>query len=442
MKRKMIPVAVAALGAFAAALYLSISGELLSRPAPELSVLVHQGDSGNEVRLYPASEASRSLGQVQEQGQAPEAISDTRGMRSVNRTAADGSGLKMTYILNPDGSTEDITAGREGTISRFVYFPRRPEQDGDGRRLHIMQKYAGAPDKRYVSEEKILREDGSRQEYSQTAPDLSKHVWGYGRDGNTLIHDLVTMIRYSWDPPVVVKEERWREEDHSLSYSDVMDEKDKSHTQTDWDPAHHPLKVVLTPENGFGITIRSFYPGTDKLRLEAKQDSSYTEAKYYRLEGTLHHVIQRSRGMFRVEYMDELGLAYLRQSFYVDTPDHNAEAKHGFIFKLYSVEELGPDGEAIRDFTYWDNRLSRAELRDADFQGRRYYAVSYTMDHDNNVLSKVFLWNTEQGHRADREVDVTPSDGLSPPAPPPSELKPLVNLEEDELPVPPPQYEH
>ena len=350
---------------------------------------------------------------------------------------------EVRFVRNDDKSTEDIVLKPDGEHFAFrqTYFKQQPGEIG--RRPHVTQIYAA--DKDLVLDEWVLRLDTTKEEHTVNSEDGAKSVVGFGKDGQRIIHKLVIAAREkSWLDPVLQSEERWSDDAlNVLTYSNIVDPKDNSHTITDWDKDHNPIKVTHTPpyDSVVGTTIRAYYPGTAQLRLEAKVDSGQDTAKYYGPHGKLDHVLKWSQGYLIIEYYDASGTKILlEQSWYVKDKVEHGQTKH--MYSISMIKEKDADGNPVRDYSYWNDALGSIDTYNVTVDGVDYGEIDSVYDKDKHTLWRVMYWRGKADHLFDKDEYHTPQENIGLPVVPPDLLKMRVDPEEDNLPIPPPQSSH
>lgn len=189
--------------------------------------------------------------------------------------------------------------------------------------------------------------------------------------------------------------------------------------------------------------MKGYYPGTGVLRVSIEGTYNTTNANYHRPDGTLDHVIELSRGSVKVSYFDASGTKKrLEQMFFRQSKDGNLEKGAKVSYKIYTIDEMDGDGNPSRSFRLWDGGLGAFALHSVVVNGVLYGEAEYSYDHQTHTLKTVRYWIGKADHKYDLEEEHKPEEALAPPAVPADELKPQVNLDEDDLPVPPPQSPH
>jgi hypothetical protein len=370
--------------------------------------------------------------------------------RSVSERATDqmANGVAQSrFLRNKDQSTEDINLKVDGEhyASRRTYYP--PRAGELGRRQHIFDLYAPTAD--FVTDEEVTRVDGTRASQTHASEDGAKKVTTYGADGEVVTSELVISPRPNkWSDPILEREEHWLDDQaHTLVYQNLVnrgeqkEQQHPGHTITEWDEKQRLAKVTKTPEYDTvaGTTIVAYYPD-GRVRLDASADYRMDTAKYFRPNGTLDHVLKLSSSMTDVEYYDASGTKMvLEQAWWRKEKTENGVTKT--YYRLYYVTEMDANGEKAREFTYFneDGELSTVDVYNVEVDGVKYGEVDYTYDARTHTLERALFWIGKADHHYDKEEEHKAEDKIAPISVPADDLVLHVNLDEDKLPVPPPQ---
>jgi hypothetical protein len=341
------------------------------------------------------------------------------------------------YVTDKDRSTDDLQLKPDGMqiAKSQSYYPEDANQPG--RHPHVVRFYAATSDT--VVDEHVYRFNGKLAEQTKADENGGKHILAYGLDGQTVVKEVSISPRdYPWDDPVLQKEEHWREDArHTLSFRDCINP-DKTRTLTDWDALGHTLKVMHEPEYGVaGTTAIAYFPGTDKIRLDAKADYYAMTARYLRIDGTLDHILKLSPSITEIQYFNPSGTKMtLAQTWWRKTEIVNGLPK--FKYTINTISELNNQGEITRDIGYSDGKLEYIWLHNVELNGITYAEADYNYDPTAGFMASVNYWQT-MGHQADSEETHTAAENIRPPVLPPRDLTMLINPDEDNLPIPPPQ---
>jgi hypothetical protein len=352
--------------------------------------------------------------------------------RSIDITGKSGDS-DSRYVLNGDGSTEDIVLKPDGEhfAVREVFYPRRTT--ALGRHPMLAQKYSATTD--LVTDERQFRYDGTASEHTETSEDGAKHVVGYGADGVKVTHELVVAAHASqWDTPVLQKEMRWRDDaSTSLAYSNVYDRAANKRIITDWDENHNPLKVVVPNAYGSnnGTITTAYFPGTSLVRMHSEVESRANIAQYFRMDGTLDHVLEISQGSTLVRLFDKTGKKKLfEQTWSSETKivDHKGVT----TFTINSILEVDAQGNPVRNIRYWSGDLDFEDYN-VTIDGVLYGEIDhvYVKGPTGYTLDNVKYWIGKADHKYDREDDHKPAENLLAPPLPADEANQVVNIQED-----------
>jgi hypothetical protein len=350
---------------------------------------------------------------------------------------------KKRFLINGDLSTEDIDLKADGKsyARRETFFYALP---GAPRQRHVTQVYSPTSD--LVVDETVRRFEGTTAEHSTAAENGARTVTGYGKDGWTHIHELVVLPRANKYSQAVLKlEKRWREDaHHSLAYSNEYDPKDGTHTITEWDSEHRPLKVTHVPkyDTVYGTSIVAYQPGTSQVRFEAKVGNEYPNfddvAKYFRPgrpERSLDYILHLSMSYLTVEYFDGTGQKLLLTQRWKITPQEPDGKK---VYEISQVTLPDDQGNPRRDYYWWDGKLSMIEDYNRTIGGILYGEVDSVYDSATRTLKEVIYWVGKMDHKYDRDDVHTPKEGIAMPNVEKEIATMRINPELDELPIAPP----
>jgi hypothetical protein len=356
----------------------------------------------------------------------------------------------VRFVDNDDRSTEDIVLKPDGEHFAFrqTYFKVQPGEIG--RRPHIIQIYA--PDKDLVVDEWILRLASTNEEHTVNSEDGAKSVTGFGKDGQRIIHKLVIAARErTYLDPILQSDQRWSDDAaHQLTYSNILDPKDLTHTIREWDDQHDLIKVTHIPryDSIVGTTILAYYPrgpalsgsalaSTPHIRLDSEVNGSENVAKYFRKDDTLDHVLKLSRGYLVVQYFDPSGTKMLlEQSWYVRDKVEQGKTTH--IYSISTIKEMDAAGNPLRNYNYWDGALGSIDAYNVTINGVEYGEVDSVYDKDTHKLSRLMYWLGKADHKFDKDEYHKPEENIGLPDVPADLLKMRVDPEADRLLIPPP----
>ena len=356
----------------------------------------------------------------------------------------------VRYVVNDGNSTEDIVLKPDGEHFAFrqTYFEVQPGEIG--RRPHITQIYAA--DKDLVVDEWVLRLAGTNEEHTVNSEDGAKLVTGFGEDGQRIIHKLVVAARENtYSEPILQSDERWSDDAaHLLTYSNIVDPKDKTHTVREWDEQHCLIQETHLPayNSAVGTTTLAYYPGcpaatgaaltsTAHVRLDSQVNSSENVAKYFRKDDKLDHVLKLSRGYLVIQYFDPTGTKMLlEQSWFVKDKVEHGQTRH--TYEISMIKEMDADGKPLRTYNYWDGALGSIDAYDVTVDGVEYGEIDSVYDKDTHKLWRVMYWLGKADHKFDKDEYHKPEENLGLPQVAADLLKMRVDPEADHLLVPPP----
>jgi hypothetical protein len=295
-----------------------------------------------------------------------------------------------------------------------------------------------------VVEEKVFRLDGTLEERTLLLADGTKHVVKYGLDGVVMVGDKLFQARGCCDEPAVKFEFRWREDNqHSLQYSNILHD-DLSRTIKEFDEQERILKVAFWARDNLqdGVTVRAFFPGSLKVRLDSHSTFTRTEATYYREDNTAWYRLILTSSTTDIEYLDATGTkTLLKQSFWRKAKTEPGAA--GYSYKLYQVFFFDDNSQPTRTATVdFDDPTSvhYEERFNVTIDGITYPEADYFYGTDGN-LDKVRYVFDKTGTPSDRVEVHKPEEKIRAYVPPDT-LAIRVTLDDD-LPVPPaPDYRY
>jgi hypothetical protein len=344
---------------------------------------------------------------------------------------------KKRFLINGDQSTEEIDLKADGRsyARRETFFSALP---GEPRHRHVTQVYSAISD--LVVDETSRRFEGTTQEHTTTSEKGDKSLRGYGLDGKRIIHELEVLApEESYLDPTLLREERWTDNAaHNLIYSNLFDPKDKTRAIKEWNQDRHLLKVTHVPQYGpIGETIQALYPGTKRLRLDVEVKKGATVANYLREEdGAINYVLRLCQGSTSVDYYDPAGKRVLfTQKWHWHIEVENGQTKK--VYTIDTVTEQDEKGLIARLLYFWEGKLSSIHTFNRTVDGKLYGEIDSIYDRDSGTLARVWYWLGKADHKYDREDLHTPAEKIL--APDMKDLLTLrVNLDLDDLPIPPP----
>lgn len=342
------------------------------------------------------------------------------------------------YITNWDGSSEDqvlVPNSGELVSSQSYYAPQPGEVL---RRPHVTRKFG--PGSNLLSE-RVVTVAGVLAQTLTVFPDGGKQIIGFGRDGKTHVQEQVFSKPECCDGAILLRDEKWRDDaNHTLAYRDVYNQ-DETRTITDFDEQQRILKIVQWSKNHstYGTTVKAFYPGSLKLRLESTTDYYHDEVRYYRESGTLEALVEISSSSFEVHYYDESGTRErLYQQYFIGGSYSNVTAADG-QYKLYVATEFDGVGNKTRSYTFDDGVVRDAEYYNVTVDGTTYFRLDF--EYKDGVLTTKRYWLHEVKFPPFKVEEHAPAEHLTPEPLDPASMRLQVQIEAG-LPRPYPQGAH
>ncbi len=377
--------------------------EVMSTPSSLTENLYPSGDQTAKIAEATQTEPSvQTAGAPPGTGAAPE--------HTFNRM--DSGRLVASFTTNRDKSSENLYYQDDGIGKSYLVDFYPPLAGDPGPRQKGIIFYAA--DGESWNSEEWDRLDG-------TAERIGHALGGGYYDSSTLFEDGQTAeTEQVWAPdmfsnghvPKLEKEQRWRSpaEGHTMAYTDVLND-DGTREQTSFDPAgvvtmqkHIPLRPPI------GTTIKEFFPGSTKVRLESTTDWWTTVATEYRPDCTRLRVITIRAASFDVRYFDPTGKVPLFDQTWLeqrggsggknggkdsahDGGNNGAGADMAVkpLFLLSQVVELSADGSSSRVTSINE----RGQVTNDMWLNHMVGDVTY---------GRVFFWYREDGTLAKTEL--------------------------------------
>ncbi len=297
--------------------------------------------------------------------------------------------LVARYTLSKDHSSEDIFYKEDGIgrAYRKDYYATLPGEDF--RRQKGIVFYAA--DGQTVRSEEWARLDGSIEKIGHLLLDGNYAVSTLFGDGQTAENEkILAPDPYANDfVPKLVQEKRWRspEEGHTLAFLDVLND-DGTREQTEYDGHEHPIMQKHIGRWGAaGTTVKFFFPGTDKVRLESKTDYRSTEADIYRPDGVLESHLQLTSYSVEPKYYDPTGKFVQFEQTWWRRPEQQ-DGKEVVRQELWQVVLYGPNGpegpDDRRRILTWEKGVLKGE-------------VCFPCTENGITYERVFFWYRPDG---------------------------------------------
>jgi hypothetical protein len=208
--------------------------------------------------------------------------------------------------------------------------------------------------------------------------------------------------------PYVVREEHWyNDRDHRLAYCDVLNA-DLSRDQSEWDEAGNPIREIhFGPYGVDGTTVKRYYPGTQRLRLDSVSEWTGTVGKRYRTNGTLFSQETRRYDVLYVTRYDEVSTpsrALFEQTWRRSEVKTNALTRD--FWELTEIKELASDGSSARLLRLAGGMVRQETRLSVTVDGAFYDAVDRYYN-DSGLLAKTRCYRE---HQMIREVDQAATD--------------------------------
>jgi hypothetical protein len=217
--------------------------------------------------------------------------------------------LAAKFTTNSDQTFESVFFQDDGIGKSYLvdYYARLPGEAGRRQKGFVLYCADGVS----LCSEEWNRLDGSAQR-------IGHSLGGGYYVASTLFPDGQTAeTEKLWAPdmfstghvPKLERELRWYPPvaGHALAYTDVLNE-DGTREQTSFDKSGWTVLQVHIPlRPPVGTTVKMFFPATHEVRLESTTDLWTTDAKEYRLDGTLWRELTLRAASFDVRYYDATG---------------------------------------------------------------------------------------------------------------------------------------
>lgn len=384
--------------------------------APTLDEALRVSQSGMPMRLYSGSVDLKS-------GQPLEVKDQSYDIVRHNHKVA-------SFLLRKDKTSRDTfyqDAG-SGLAYEREYYPLRPGDEA--RRIKGLITYAA--DGKTVRSEIWWRLNGTRERVGHLL-DV-----GSGRYEEIVLFEdgYVAQSSKVTDPNPyannferkLIIEKRWSGNSrHSLIYLDQLAE-DGTRDQTTYDENELPILVKHIGRWGkVGTTVKFFFPGTAKVRLESVTDASSTIVSSYRADGTLLYKQQLTSYNRATMYFDATGTkpAFEQTRWKNNVVENGKPVEDWPVWKLTEFDGV----KATREFAWRNGKLDTETLLGVTIDGVKYEKVIRTYREDG-TLERVDMI----GRKAEkRTVQYTVAQNIRADIP----AAELVKQEEhDEIPVP------
>lgn len=344
----------------------------------------------------------------------------------------------MRYITYKDRSTEDVLlmpGSNTDMISSQWYYAEQPGENG--RRPYIARVYGVG---NVVIEEKVQQLNGlllKTTVVSQTTK--VRLITDFAADGVTHLREQEFLKPKCCGDEDLIRDERWRDDaGHTLAYRNIY-HPDETRTITEFDEHMHVLKMIEWPKykSVAGSSVKVYYPGSFKLRLESSADYYQNTVRYYREnDGSLEAIVKLSPGMTDIEYYDASGTKVrLHQSWW--RTEVTADGVVTSTYRPYVIDEYDAQGIQILQQTFSEGVVSEEQRFNVTIDGVTFFRLDYGYAKDG-TLKELRYWLKEVKYPPFKLETHTPAEGLKLTPLSAESLRMQIDIDPD-LPIPPPQ---
>ncbi len=253
----------------------------------------------------------------------------------------------IRYITYKDRSTEDVLfmpGSSTDMISSVWYYAEQPGESG--RRPYITRVYGVG---NVVMNEKVQQLNGLLLKTTVVSPTTKiRLITDFAADGVTHLREQEFLKpKCCGDEEDLLRDERWRDDaQHSLAYRNIY-HPDETRTITEFDEHGNVLKIIVWPKymSVSGSSVKEYYPGILKLRLETSADYYQNTVRYYRVDGTLEAIVKLSSGMTDIEYYDTTGTKMRLHQMWVRTDVKTGGVITSQSYRPYEFTEFDDQGQ-------------------------------------------------------------------------------------------------
>ncbi len=392
--------------------------------APTLNEALTVSQSNMPMRLYSGAVDLKSGQPLEVKDQSYDVVRNNHKVAS--------------FLLRKDKTSRDTfyqDVG-EGLSFEREYYPLRPGDDA--RRIKGLITYAA--DGKTVRSEIWWSLNGTRERVGHLLDvttgryeEIVLFPDGYVAKSSKIT--LPNIYANNFERKLLIEKRWYGNSKHSLAYFDQLAE-DGTRDQTTYDENELPILVKHIGRWGkVGTTVKFFFPGTDKVRLESVTDASSTIVSSYRLDGTLLYKQQLTSYNRSTMYFDATGTKpVFEQVRWKDNVVENGKPVENWpVWKLTEFDPI--KGQATREFAWRNGRLDTETLVGVTVDGVKYEKVVRTYREDG-TLERVDMF----GRKAEkRTVQYTVAQNIRVDIPA-SEM--IQQEEHEEIPVPDAQSYH
>lgn len=237
--------------------------------------------------------------------------------------------------------------------------------------------------------------------------------------------------------PKLVEEDHWGpvSKGHVLTFKDVLED-DGTRTQTAFDDGGHLLMEKHIGRWGIaGTTVKFYWPGTNKVRIDSKSEYGATNASYYRIDGTLSLSVKLTYNALEVSHYDASGQTELFwQSFWSRSVLKDGKPVPGW--EPYQVIVKDGKGATVRELSYDQGQLRQDDRPHFTAGGIAYERVQFWYRPDGTLEKVDYSGASNEKQFSVKTVAHTAGEDIRADVPPVYVAPPTVP---EELPVPPPE---
>ncbi len=348
----------------------------------------------------------------------------------------------IRYISYKDRSSEDVLfmpGSNTDMISSQWYYA---EQAGEGgRRPYIARVYGPG---NVVMEEKVQQLNGFLLKTTVVSPTTKiRLITDFAADGVTHLREQELLKpKCCGDDEDLLRDERWRDDaGHTLAYRNIY-HPDETRTITQFDEHMNVLKIIEWPKymSVSGSSVKEYYPGSLKLRLETSADYYQNTVRYYREnDGTLEAVVKLSPSVADIEYYDATGTKMRLHQMWFRT-DVKTDGVVTSTYKPYQFTEFDDQGNPVRQQSFSDGKVNEEQRFNVTIDGVTYIRMDYIYDKDGTLNTRRYWLKTVE-YPPFKLEEHKPAEGLRF-TPLKAETMRLQIVIDPDLPIPPPQTWH
>lgn len=392
-----------------------------SKPqAPALNDALQVSQSGMPMRLYSGAVDAKSGQPLEVKDQSYDLVQNGHVVAS--------------FLLRKDKTTRDTFFQDAGDGLSFVreYYPLRSSDDA--RRIKGLVTYAA--DGKTMRSEIWWSANGTRERVGHLLdvttgryeemllfPDSNAAQWSKITDPNPYANNFERKL---------IIEKRWSgNAKHSLIYFDQLAD-DGTRDITTYDDNEIPMMAKHIGRWGkTGTTVKFFFPGIAKVRLESVTNVSSTIVTSYRLDGTVLYKQQLTSYSTSTMYFDDTGTkpAFEQARWKNNVVENGKPVENWPLWKITEFDGV----RATREFAWRNGKLDTETLFNVTVDGVLWEKVIRTYREADGTLQRVDMLGRKGGKRT---VEYTVAQNIRANVP----AAEMVRQEEhEEIPIPEPQ---